>query len=895
MDVAEDTERESSTIKTDDIALINCIESTGDNEVLKLLSHRQTFSQDDLDTSLMSACHHGYKFLVYELVRLGADVMTRDRNGNTPLLICAEKGFTNMAKFFIRGQAEINATNNRGDSALILATGRLGSVGMVKLLLAQAGIDVNHQNKEGYTALMKAVEAMDVDVIKLLLDSQKNAVYGKMKNCRSETVQDIANRLGLGKVVKLLAEYGHEPVMEAVRLCDVDSFSILINCQFYDSPELRMTVNDTFQEIFKKHKFGNESFSVSEEKIIQRLLELGAKVSDRYYSLDPVLVAARTGSYKVLQLLLEHVATVNQPVFKTKHEDLFRVAAENGRTDLIQLLLKYSDVSKLHYSHLVCALTNGHTDCARFLLRQGVKVDMKTALNSAIVSQHPVNVKFLIENFQAEVKQFSQTKDMDNLLVSASKYGNLEIIGMLLDAGANINCLSDDKKTPLMESKNAEVIYYLVKRGAIVNRYSSAKRDFSSPLTYILSQNSGYCGSDTKETIVEALLKSGARVNGKSCGGRTPLMIAISKRESRNIVQMLLNYGADYNVRDIKGNTIPLLAVQANKLENIICLLQFSKYSKDILNTQNYDGLTAVIVASKNCNLEAVKCLVDHGADVNIQDMSGNTALLHALTNVGDEDGQILTTLISAGSNVNHQNSAGVSPLMSAVEKCKPNVVKLLINLGADVNSVSKKTLRHRTAISFLPNTSYLSKMTLDCMNLLDQGARASYLSPSILHKLILQDSIHFIPQLIQCGLGPSEVPSSDITCYSVVAYNPDIMPLVSPLCLALMTRKVSLARYFIANLFMTKSDTCILASSQALRQHLWNTECLSLLDGLSAQPMSLFTLVFVSVQTAVGSGPGREGRISMLPLPQLMKDRLLFKKEAVPLDVTSTGNSNCL
>ncbi|BFZ23420.1 hypothetical protein BsWGS_26459 [Bradybaena similaris] len=881
------TENESSSLETDNTTLINIIKSTGDDEALKLLNSGRTFSQEELDMALISACHCGYKFLVCELVRFGADVETKDGNGNTPLLICAENGFTNMARFFIRRQVEINVANYCGNTALMLAIGRSGSVEIVKLLLAQTGINVNHQNREGYTALMKAIEAMNVDVIKLLLDSQKNKaeVLDGIKNCRNETSQEIAEKFGIGKVVQLLSTPHCEPILEAGESCDVDSFNILIDCQCYDPSTKCRVINNAFNKMFTNHERSKETFNDNEHKIIQRLLECGATVNDHYYRLDPILIATKVGSYGVLQLLLENDANFGSSS-RRRRESLFEVAAENGRIDLIQLLLDYSSVSELGYSHIKCALKNGHTDCARFLLRQGVNIDIKTALRSAVSSELPELVKFLIENLQAEVRQFALTTDMNNLLISASRNGNLEIIGLLLDAGANVNCVADNK-TPLMEAKNAEVIYFLVQRGAVVNKYSRAKGGYSSPLTYILNIDYSYYESTSKETVVEAFLKCGAFVDGKSGGGRTPLMIALSKNRSRRIVQMLLDHGAQSNVRDSKGNTPLLLAARANNTDNIVCLLEFFKYSKESLNAQSYDGSTALMVASKNCNPEVVKHLVSHGADVNITDVSGNTALLHAADNVGDKNVEVLTTLISAGSDINFQNKAGFSPLMLAAENRKPNVVKLLINFGSDVNSVSK-TARNITALSVLSNKSYLGQETLDCMAyLLDQDARASYVSPDIVHKLILHSKIELIPKLIQCGVIPFEASCSNVVHYSMHTFLPDIKSFVSPLYVALMTENVTLARYFVANLFMTKSDTSTLVSSHFLRNYLEMkgfTESLDFLDEMSAQPMSLFTLAFVAVQTAVGSAPGHEERVNMLPLPRAIKDRLLFKHEHVKL-----------
>lgn len=48
------------------------------------------------------------------------------------------------------------------------------------------------------------------------------------------------------------------------------------------------------------------------------------------------------------------------------------------------------------------------------------------------------------------------------------------------------------------------------------------------------------------------------------------------------------------------------------------------------LNQQNDDGETALIIAAKNGHTEVVKTLGNYGADINIKDNRGFTALMYA-------------------------------------------------------------------------------------------------------------------------------------------------------------------------------------------------------------------------------------------------------------------------
>jgi hypothetical protein len=168
-------------------------------------------------------------------------------------------------------------------------------------------------------------------------------------------------------------------------------------------------------------------------------------------------------------------------------------------------------------------------------------------------------------------------------------------------------------------------------------------------------------------------------------------------------------------------------------------------------------------------------------------------------------------------------------------------------------------------------------------------------MNPSCLHIMIRNSDVDSIPVLIQGGLAPVDVETKSLNLESG---DWEAIPAVSPLYVALLVRNVSLARYFVGKLFLTSSDvtsvkgntiiyrfldkgqSCFTSFDQFLPRELEESQrqdCLTLLDELSSQP-TLFQLAFVSVSSAVGSSPGRENRVDMLPLPQVMKDKLLFK-----------------
>src|SRR5262249_14845034 len=119
--------------------------------------------------------------------------------------------------------------------------------------------------------------------------------------------------------------------------------------------------------------------------------------------------------------------------------------------------------------------------------------------------------------------------------------------------------------------------------------------------------------------------------------------------------------------------------------------------SGDGKRADRFIGLTPLINASGNRNLEAVKLLLAKGANVNavsktqdlpriqtgIVEFGGWTPLLMAVPFGPPE---IVKTLMDAGAKVNVQDYRGFSPLMlaAATDRANPEIVRLLLARSAD-------------------------------------------------------------------------------------------------------------------------------------------------------------------------------------------------------------------
>ena len=96
----------------------------------------------------------------------------------------------------------------------------------------------------------------------------------------------------------------------------------------------------------------------------------------------------------------------------------------------------------------------------------------------------------------------------------------------------------------------------------------------------------------------------------------------------------------------------------------------------------------ALIFATTKGNIKITEMLIKAGANVNTQNILGNTPLMFA-TQAGNIN--IMGMLIEAGANVNTKNNEGTTPLIFAAEKGNIEIMNLLIEAGADVNTQNNR------------------------------------------------------------------------------------------------------------------------------------------------------------------------------------------------------------
>jgi len=186
------------------------------------------------DLRLVEAVQQGDKHAVRSLLREHADVNAPQADGATALHWAANRDDLETAELLIQAGANVNASNDYGVTALSLACTN-GNAAMVDKLL-KAGADPNAVLPTGETVLMTAARTGNAEAVKLLL--VHGADVNTKEAARGQTALMWAVEGKRAEAAKVLIEHGADvharskggftPLLFAARQGDVDSTRILL-------------------------------------------------------------------------------------------------------------------------------------------------------------------------------------------------------------------------------------------------------------------------------------------------------------------------------------------------------------------------------------------------------------------------------------------------------------------------------------------------------------------------------------------------------------------------------------------------------------------------------------------------------------------------------------------
>jgi ankyrin repeat protein len=181
------------------------------------------------------------------------------------------------------------------------------------------------------------------------------------------------------------------------------------------------------------------------------------------------------------------------------------------------------------------------------------------------------------------------------------------------------------------------------------------------------------------ETVVKVLIEANAETESKDENGQTPLSLAAWKGHE-TIVKMLLEANADVESKDMRNQTPLYWAAMKGCKAVVEALLKFNAE----IESRNSDGQTSLSLAAEQGHETIIQILLEANADVESKDMRSRTSLSLAAEQ-GHET--IVKMLLEAKADVESRDIWSRTPLFLAARKGHKAVVEALLKFNAEIES----------------------------------------------------------------------------------------------------------------------------------------------------------------------------------------------------------------
>ncbi|EXJ68613.1 uncharacterized protein A1O5_08407 [Cladophialophora psammophila CBS 110553] len=448
---------------------------------------------------------------------------------------------------------------------------------------------------------------------------------------------------------------------------------------------------------------------------------------------SPVIWAVEKGRSEILRSLLRHGANANG-----KKPDTWGVpmdlAVGKWDKDAVGILLEHGadpNIALHSETLLERAINENDVHIARLLLHHGADIRAVGSFRLRQALQHgpmlevvnfkpPVSVRLLdsallmdsLELLQTVLEHFGdkakQVIDEEKLLHKAAALGFRQHVLSLLKLGANIeaaamlnNCLHRDGSKCYCLGTGLECTALHV---AIAHGHSAIAGD-------LFEKGCSHMNVRLHESSDSPHI-------------RQTTMLHVAAKYSQPMVDMVIQFGADLEAVDEMG-CAPLhyAATGARSLETIN---MFSE-NPAFVRMKDHNGLTPLHIVSGRSWAEAVKHLLERGAEADAVDNDGRTALHLALNSTNKvsrysrKDTRTIRYLCLNGpAQVNMKDKRSLTPLHIASGHSWAEAVELLLEQGAEVDAVDVdgRTALHLAANSHVNRHEHFDTRTIDLLSL---------------------------------------------------------------------------------------------------------------------------------------------------------------------------------
>ncbi|XP_071501029.1 uncharacterized protein [Diadema antillarum] len=512
-----------------------------------------------------------------------------------------------------------------------------------------------------------------------------------------------------------------------------------------------------------------------------------------------------------VRVLLESKADVS--VEDKKGQNVIQFAVRMNAVECLKLLCESDPVSSNGKilakpstsvgTPLIYATKLGHKECCEILLRAGANIDIKdqmyfdkTCLHVATELDHADIVEMLIKynaDLKAEDAKGNTILHMScvhgnprctEVILDACKKGTKELVERRNKAGLTalmvasqqghekvVKLLLDhNSPTSVQDQAGKTALHYATEKGHTTCVELLLARDPGLPWTQDSEGRSPLhlAVIEGKKEVVVQMLKHGS-VNCQDGQGHTPLHWAVVCG-FHDLIDLLVDHGGDPSLVDDHGAQPLHYAAQMCGDPNvsgigILCLKALIKRGAKV-NAIDVGHKTPLLWAASAGSSEACRLLKEAGANTNMADLDGLTALHCAVT--CNHSGCVATIIKECECKVDVPDKNGCTPLYYAAAMDQADNVELLLESGASPNYADTNGKS--------PVHCAVESASLDVLKLLREhnGSLESTgpLGHSPFHEAILREDLDILKFLIASGCKPDSKDEKGRTPLHVAAEN---------------------------------------------------------------------------------------------------------------------------
>jgi ankyrin repeat protein len=258
---------------------------------------------------------------------------------------------------------------------------------------------------------------------------------------------------------------------------------------------------------------------------------------------------------------------------------------------------------------------------------------------------------------------------------------------------------SDDTESDSEASiseQNAQDFFYLIRHNK--KKYIKNRLNSSIPLKVNTTNNTRITPTMSatifrRHGILRMLLaRSDIRVNSADEHQMSALLYAASNGDQR-CLKYLLNAGANPAHANTEGRNVLHLLILRRHFNSVLFLLQFTNQAVldkilEIINVEDKFGMTPLLYACELGHRNLAKYLIQCGADPKHHDLLGRDALLHAIQSKDLNLVKYFISELNFDVNRVYEKCKGYTPLFYAASADSPDLIMLLLDAGAVINTV---------------------------------------------------------------------------------------------------------------------------------------------------------------------------------------------------------------